>query len=257
MRTSASAIRSPTARIPSRSCPAHRRADHRNDFQLEQFALVGTRGRIRDLAQARNDSFTSRKRTSASASSIPSSRTPSRSQAAVNSSSRSLSRPCVARATSCKCPSHRRHPRDQRHAHEPVELLVIDVPEDFIGVVSQLLAMRKGKMTKMIHPGSSRVRLEFSVPSRGLIGFRSRFLTDTRGTGIMNALFAAGRRGTAPFRLRSNGAMVADRGVATPYASFPLAGTRHYFHSARCACLRRDGRGRIFARCRPERQHLP
>ena len=73
--------------------------------------------------------------------------------------------------------------------HEPIELLVIDVPEDFIGVVSQLLAMRKGKMTKMTHGGSSRVRLEFNVPSRGLIGFRSRFLTDTRGTGIMNALF--------------------------------------------------------------------
>ena len=73
--------------------------------------------------------------------------------------------------------------------NEPMELLVIDVPEDFIGVVSQLLAMRKGKMTKMIHAGSSRVRLEFAVPSRGLIGFRSRFLTDTRGTGIMNALF--------------------------------------------------------------------
>ena len=73
--------------------------------------------------------------------------------------------------------------------HEPIELLVIDIPEDFIGVVSQLLAMRKGKMTKMTHGGSSRVRLEFTVPSRGLIGFRSRFLTDTRGTGIMNALF--------------------------------------------------------------------
>src|SRR5206468_1665883 len=67
--------------------------------------------------------------------------------------------------------------------HEPVELLVIDVPEDFIGVVSQLLAMRKGKMTKMVHAGSSRVRLEFSVPSRGLIGFRSRFLTDIRAAG--------------------------------------------------------------------------
>src|SRR4029434_8608316 len=72
--------------------------------------------------------------------------------------------------------------------HEPIELLVIDIPEDFIGVVSQLLAMRKGKMTKMTHGGSSRVRLEFNVPSRGLIGFRSRFLTDTRGTGLMNAL---------------------------------------------------------------------
>jgi GTP-binding protein len=107
--------------------------------------------------------------------------------------------------------------------HEPVELLVIDIPEDFIGVVSQLLAMRKGKMTKMIHAGSSRVRLEFSVPSRGLIGFRSRFLTDTRGTGIMNALFDGWAPWHGAVQARTNGAMVADReGVATPYAVFHL-----------------------------------
>jgi GTP-binding protein len=107
--------------------------------------------------------------------------------------------------------------------HEPVELLVIDIPEDFIGVVSQLLAMRKGKMTKMVHAGSSRVRLEFSVPSRGLIGFRSRFLTDTRGTGIMNALFDGWAPWHGAVQARTNGAMVADReGVATPYAVFHL-----------------------------------
>ena len=107
--------------------------------------------------------------------------------------------------------------------HEPVELLVIDVPEDSIGVVSQLLAMRKGKMTKMVHAGSSRVRLEFSVPSRGLIGFRSRFLTDTRGTGIMNALFDGWAPWHGMIQGRSNGAMVADReGTATPYAIFHL-----------------------------------
>jgi GTP-binding protein len=107
--------------------------------------------------------------------------------------------------------------------HEPVELLVIDIPEDFIGVVSQLLAMRKGKMTKMIHAGSSRVRLEFSVPSRGLIGFRSRFLTDTRGTGIMNALFDGWAPWHGAVQARTNGAMVADReGVTTPYAVFHL-----------------------------------
>jgi len=107
--------------------------------------------------------------------------------------------------------------------HEPIELLVIDIPEDFIGVVSQLLAMRKGKMTKMTHAGSSRVRLEFSVPSRGLIGFRSRFLTDTRGTGIMNALFDGWAPWHGAIQARSNGAMVADReGMATPYAVFHL-----------------------------------
>src|SRR5437870_12045980 len=107
--------------------------------------------------------------------------------------------------------------------HEPVELLVIDVPEDFIGVVSQLLAMRKGKMTKMVHGGSGRVRLEFSVPSRGLIGFRSRFLTDTRGTGIVNALFDGWSPWHGPIQARTNGAMVADReGAAPPYASLHL-----------------------------------
>jgi GTP-binding protein len=107
--------------------------------------------------------------------------------------------------------------------HEPIELLVIDIPEDFIGVVSQLLAMRRGKMTKMIHAGSSRVRLEFTVPSRGLIGFRSRFLTDTRGTGIMNALFDGWAPWHGVIQARSNGAMVSDReGVATPYAVFHL-----------------------------------
>jgi GTP-binding protein len=107
--------------------------------------------------------------------------------------------------------------------HEPMELLVIDVPEDFIGVVSQLLAMRKGKMTKMVHAGSSRVRLEFAVPSRGLIGFRSRFLTDTRGTGIMNALFNGWEPWHGTIQSRTNAAMVADReGVAPPYAIYHL-----------------------------------
>ena len=107
--------------------------------------------------------------------------------------------------------------------HEPMELLVIDVPEDFIGVVSQLLAMRKGKMTKMTHGGSSRVRLEFAVPSRGLIGFRSRFLTDTRGTGIMNALFNGWEPWHGTIQSRTNAAMVADReGQAPAYAIYHL-----------------------------------
>jgi GTP-binding protein len=107
--------------------------------------------------------------------------------------------------------------------HEPVELLLVDVPEDYIGVVSQLLAVRRGKMTKMTHTGSGRVRLEFNVPSRGLIGFRSRFLTETRGTGIMNALFNGWAPWHGDIQARTNGAMVADReGVATPYAVFHM-----------------------------------
>jgi GTP-binding protein len=106
---------------------------------------------------------------------------------------------------------------------EPVELLVIDVPEEHIGVVSQLLAVRRGKMVKMSHAGSGRVRLEFAVPSRGLIGFRSHFLTHTRGTGIMNALFNGWAPWHGTIQSRTNGAMVADReGTATPYAIFNL-----------------------------------
>ena len=122
--------------------------------------------------------------------------------------------------------------------HEPTELLVVDIPEDYIGVVSQLLSVRRGTLTQMEYTGSGRVRLEFSVPSRGLIGFRSHFLTDTRGTGIMHLLF----NGYAPWQGalhgRVNGALVADRqGVAAPYALFHLqergmlfvpAGTRVY-----------------------------
>ena len=106
---------------------------------------------------------------------------------------------------------------------EPMELLVIDVPEDYVGVVTQLLAVRRGKMTKMTHGGSGRVRVEFSVPSRGLIGFRSRFLNETRGTGIMNALFDGWADWHGPIQARTNGALVADReGVATPYSIFHM-----------------------------------
>ena len=108
-------------------------------------------------------------------------------------------------------------------AHEPMEQLFIDVPEEYIGVVSQLLAVRRGVMTKMDHLGSGRVRLEFSIPSRGLIGFRSHFLTDTRGTGIMNSLFNGYAPWQGPIQSRTNGALVADReGVAVPYALFHL-----------------------------------
>ncbi|HYD48831.1 MAG TPA: translational GTPase TypA [Terriglobales bacterium] len=107
--------------------------------------------------------------------------------------------------------------------HEPMELLVIDIPEDHIGVLTQLLAARRGKMMKLDHTGSGRVRTEFSVPSRGLIGFRSRFLTETRGTGIMNALFDGWAPWQGTIQARVNGAMVADReGAATAYAIFNL-----------------------------------
>jgi len=107
--------------------------------------------------------------------------------------------------------------------HEPVELLVVDVADDYVGVVSQLLALRKGRMTKMVPAGSGRMRIEFRVPSRGLIGVRSRFLTETRGTGIMNALFDGWIPWAGPIEARTNGALVADReGTATPYSVFHL-----------------------------------
>ena len=102
---------------------------------------------------------------------------------------------------------------------EPVEDLVIDVPEDFQGVVIAQAGGRKGTMTKMVNHGSGRVRMEFRIPARGLIGFRSQFLTDTRGTGIMNHLFAGWEPWHGAIPSRAAGALVADRtGAATAYA---------------------------------------
>jgi GTP-binding protein len=106
---------------------------------------------------------------------------------------------------------------------EPVEDLVIDVPEDFQGVVIAMTGNRRGVMTKMSNHGSGRVRLEFRIPTRGLIGFRSQFLTDTKGTGIMNHLFAGWEPWHGAIPARPTGALVADRtGVATPFAIWNL-----------------------------------
>jgi GTP-binding protein len=106
---------------------------------------------------------------------------------------------------------------------EPVEDLVIDVPEEFQGVVIAMAGTRRGVPTKMVNHGSGRVRLEFRIPARGLIGFRSQFLTDTKGTGIMNHLFAGWEPWHGAIPARSTGALVADRtGVATAYAIYNL-----------------------------------
>jgi len=106
---------------------------------------------------------------------------------------------------------------------EPVEDLVIDVPEEFQGVVIAQAGTRRGVPTKMVNHGSGRVRLEFRIPARGLIGFRSQFLTETRGTGIMNHLFAGWEPWHGGIPARPTGALVADRtGVATAYAIFNL-----------------------------------
>jgi GTP-binding protein len=106
---------------------------------------------------------------------------------------------------------------------EPVEELVIDVPEDHQGVVIAQVGERKGVMTKMVNNGGGRVRLEFRIPARGLIGFRSQFMTDTKGTGIMNHLFSSWEPWHGAIPARANGALVADRsGPATSYAIFNL-----------------------------------
>ena len=106
---------------------------------------------------------------------------------------------------------------------EPVEDLVVDVAEEFQGVVIAGLGTRRATMTKMVNHGSGRIRLEFRIPTRGLIGFRSQFLTDTRGTGIMNHLFAGWEPWHGPIAGRPTGALVADRsGRATPYAMYNL-----------------------------------
>ncbi|GAB5521277.1 MAG: translational GTPase TypA [Rhodothermales bacterium] len=107
--------------------------------------------------------------------------------------------------------------------HEPYERVLVDVDEAFMGVVVQKLGMRKGQMTKMVNNGSGRVRLEFEMPSRGLIGYRNEFLTDTKGSGLLTHMFADYRPWAGEIVHRTTGALVADRtGKATGYAIINL-----------------------------------
>ena len=107
--------------------------------------------------------------------------------------------------------------------HEPMERLSVDVPEEYLGAVTSLLAVRKGRMDNMINHGTGWVRLEFTVPARGLIGFRTQFLTDTRGTGIAHHVFEGYERWAGELRARPTGSLVADRtGSVTTYAMFGL-----------------------------------
>jgi GTP-binding protein len=107
--------------------------------------------------------------------------------------------------------------------HEPLELLTVDCPENFVGVVIEKMGIRKGKMEKMINHGSGRVRVEFLVPSRGLIGLRNEMLTDTKGTAIMNSLFHGYIEWQGDIPMRPTGSLVSDRaGKATGYALFNL-----------------------------------
>ncbi|MDQ3416356.1 MAG: translational GTPase TypA [Actinomycetota bacterium] len=103
--------------------------------------------------------------------------------------------------------------------HEPVERLTIDCPEEYLGTITQLLAVRKGRMEQMVNHGTGWIRMEFLVPARGLIGFRTEFLTDTRGTGIAHHVFEAYEPWSGELCTRGSGSMVADRaGAATSYA---------------------------------------
>lgn len=103
--------------------------------------------------------------------------------------------------------------------HEPVERLTIDAPEEYLGTITQLLAVRKGRMEQMTNHGTGWVRMEFLVPARGLIGFRTEFLTDTRGTGIAHHVFEGYEPWAGEIRSRASGSLVADRsGAATSYA---------------------------------------
>jgi GTP-binding protein len=107
--------------------------------------------------------------------------------------------------------------------HEPVERMTIDAPEEHLGAITQLMASRKGRMETMTNHGSGWVRMEFVVPARGLIGFRTEFLTDTRGTGIAHSISEGHEPWFGELRTRNSGSLVADRaGVATPFAMMNL-----------------------------------
>ncbi len=107
--------------------------------------------------------------------------------------------------------------------HEPMERLAIDAPEDYVGVITQLLALRKGRMEHMVNHGTGWVRMEYLVPARGLIGFRTEFLTETRGTGILHHVFEGYEPWHGELRTRPTGSLVADRrGPTTAFALFNL-----------------------------------
>jgi GTP-binding protein len=106
---------------------------------------------------------------------------------------------------------------------EPMEHLYLDVPEEFVGVATEKLSIRKGRMINLTNHGTGRVNLEFRIPSRGLIGYRGELLTDTKGTGVMNSLMDGYDTWAGPIPQRTSGALVADRkGKVTAYASFGL-----------------------------------
>ncbi|HMM48086.1 MAG TPA: translational GTPase TypA, partial [Miltoncostaeaceae bacterium] len=106
---------------------------------------------------------------------------------------------------------------------EPVERATIDVPEEFVGVVTQLLALRKGRLEQMVSHGTGWTRLDYRVPARGLVGLRTEFLTETRGSGLIHHVFDGWEPWMGEIRVRPRGSLVADRsGVTTSFALFNL-----------------------------------
>ena len=139
--------------------------------------------------------------------------------------------------------------------HEPVERMSIDVPEDYVGVVTQLLALRKGSLEQMVNHGQGWVRMEYRVPARGLIGFRTEFLTETRGTGLIHHVFDGWEPWFGELRTRPSGSLVADRtGKATGFALVLAAGARHAVRLPRRRALRGHDRRREQPLGGPRRQ---
>ena len=140
--------------------------------------------------------------------------------------------------------------------HEPVERLTIDAPEEYLGTITELLAARKGRMEQMTNHGTGWVRMEFLVPARGLIGFRTEFLTDTRGTGIAHHVFEGYEPWAGEIRSRNSGSLVADRsGAATAYAMTNLQERGDHVRRADHRGLRGHDRRRELPRRRHGRQH--
>ena len=128
---------------------------------------------------------------------------------------------------------------------EPLEMVVIDVPEGYVGVITEKMSARRGKMAKMVNHGSGRVRLEFKIPTRGLIGYRSQFLTDTRGEGILTAMVIGHTPYAGDISGRTNGSLVSDPvGQGCRLRHFPPAAAGTDIRKTQRPRLFRAGRGR-------------
>ena len=148
------------------------------------------------------------------------------------------------------------HPEIDGKMHEPVERLTIDAPEEYLGAITQLLATRKGRMEQLVNHGTGWIRMEWLVPARGLIGFRTEFLTDTRGTGILHHVFEAYEPWFGELRTRNNGSLVADRaGAVTAFAMTNLQERGQLFVEPDHRGVRGHDRRRELPRRRHGRQH--